>query len=414
MGILRNCGVHLQTRRRHARHRQPVLRVADALPSALGRPAGVDQIFLPKCICDRSLLGRDRELGILNGLDGKQDLAEQPAGRLARAHGDLDGGQGEQRREEPDTHGVPAESIAAKPAALLPAAHEVQRLGGVRPQEVSVDGRLTLPLSLGDSLIGDRDRLLAAAEEIQDGGEVRVHPEQVVEAAQLGGLVAGPAEHLDGGLRSLAPGLGHGKRAGGVQQLRASLVADGGGDFDRFLGIALGFREDALEHPELGKRGEDAGARGGGLARHEAHGALVGGERSLVIARRAPVAAELLHDQAQGEALVRVVQGGRGCLTVGLGAGRVPGGECGLGGPDVQVWEPRHALLETHDLVQGQSLLVVGQGVGAGIEGFGGRGRGQRRLLGLGQLVGRKVVRQRGGRLKRSRDSGRSDARGGE
>ena len=76
VGILRDCGVHLQARRRHARHQQPVLRIADALPSALGRPAGVDQVFLPQRICDRGLLGRDRELRILNGLDGKQDLAE--------------------------------------------------------------------------------------------------------------------------------------------------------------------------------------------------------------------------------------------------------------------------------------------------------------------------------------------------
>ena len=33
--------VNLQTRRRHLRHQQPVLGVADLLPAALGRPAGI-------------------------------------------------------------------------------------------------------------------------------------------------------------------------------------------------------------------------------------------------------------------------------------------------------------------------------------------------------------------------------------
>ena len=368
--------IHLQAGRGHAGHQQPVLGVADLRPAALRRPTGVDEVFLPDGVGRRRLLGRDGELRVLDRLHGEQQLPQQPSGGLAGVHRDLDRGQVEQRREEPDPHRVPAERVQAQPAALLPAAHEEERLGRVGPQEVAVHRSLTLALGFGDAFVGDRDRLLATTEQVQDGGQVGVHAEQIVQAAERGGLVACPQQHLDRRLGFVTPGLGHGQRARGVEQFLARRFADFAGHFHGFEGVLLGLGEDALEHPELRQGTEDARPGRGGLAGDQIDRALVSRERSLVVAGGAPVAAQPLHHQAQGQSLVGIVQGRRRGFAIGLGPGRIAGGERGLGGPHVQVRERRHGLLVANDLVQVQRLLVVGQGVRSGVERLGGRGRG--------------------------------------
>ena len=200
---------------------------------------GVHQVLLPERVGRRGLMGRHRELRVLDGLDRQQHLAEQSAGRFAGAHRHLEGGQRQERREEPDADRVPAQGVQAEPPALRPAAQEEQRVGRVGPQEVAVDGGLAGPLGLGDPLVGDRDRLVAPAEQIQDRGQVGVHAEQIVEMAELRGLVARLAQHPDGRLGVFAPGVGDGQGARRVQQLLAGVVADGRGHVDGVLGVAL-------------------------------------------------------------------------------------------------------------------------------------------------------------------------------
>ena len=109
--------------------------------------------------------------------------------------------------------------------------------------------------------------------------------------------------------------------------------------------------------------------------------------------RSAPVPAELLHDQAQGEPLARIVESGRGRLGIGRGPGRVAGSEGGLGRTEVEVGQAAgHGLVRANDLVQAQRAFVVGQCVRPGVQALG-DGRGlQGRALGLGQLVRGQVV----------------------
>jgi len=56
-----------------------------------------------------------------------------------------------------------------------------------------------------------------------------------------------------------------------------------------------------------------------------------------VIARRPPVAAQPLHDQAQRQPLAGIVERGRGSFRVRNGASWLAGREGCLGGPDLQL-----------------------------------------------------------------------------
>ena len=217
MGVRSDGSIDLQAGGGHAGNQEPVFRALDAFPAALGCSSGVGQVVLPQRVLGRDLVGRYRVLRIRDGLDGQQQLTEQPAGRFAGAHRHLERGQVEQRPEEPHAHRIPAQGLQAELPAFLPAAQEEEGVGGVGPQEVAVDGLLTGPPGLLDPFVRDGDRLLAATHQIQDGGPVRIDAEEVVEAAQGHGLVAGPAQHLDGRLGVVAPGLGHGQRGGRVK-----------------------------------------------------------------------------------------------------------------------------------------------------------------------------------------------------
>ncbi len=249
----------------------------------------------------------------------------KPAGGLAGVGRDFERREREQRRQEPDAHRIPAQRVEAQTPALGPAAQEEQRIGGVGSQEVAVDRGLAGALGFGDAFIRDGDRFVAPAEQVQDGGQVGVDAEQVVEATQLGCLVAGLAQLPDRRLGVLAPGIGHGEGAVGVERFLAGVVAHGEGHVQGVLGVPLRLGEDAFEHPELGHRREDAGPRLGGLRRHQLDGSFVGGQRAFVVAGRAPVVAELLHHEAQVGPFARVVEQSRGRLRVSRRAGGLSG-----------------------------------------------------------------------------------------
>ena len=216
MGILRNCGIDFQVGGGHSSHEQPVFGVADPQPAPVCGLVSVDEVLLPERVRGRGLMGGDGELRILNRLHCQKDLAEESPGRLTGVGRHLENGQVEERREEPDPNRAPAQGVETQPAAFRPAAQEEQRLRGVCPQEVPVDRGLAGSLGLGDALVGDGDGFVAPAQQIQDGGQVGVDAEQVVQTAELGRLVARLSQLPHRRLGILAPGVGHGEGAGRV------------------------------------------------------------------------------------------------------------------------------------------------------------------------------------------------------
>ena len=87
--------VDLDGRRRHPRGEDPVLGLLDAGPAALGGAPGIGDVATPQRERGRGQVERHRVLGVADGLELEQHLAEQPAGRLARRQLDLDGGEGD-------------------------------------------------------------------------------------------------------------------------------------------------------------------------------------------------------------------------------------------------------------------------------------------------------------------------------
>ena len=130
-----------------------------------------------------------------------------------------------------------------------------------------------------------------------------------------------------------------------------------------------------------------------------------------MIAGGAAVAAELLHDQAQGRPLARIVEHRRGGLGVGGGSDRIAGGEGGLGGADVQVREPAADLVRADDLVQARARIRSGPARPRPASSvLGGGGGLQGGALRLGQLVGGEVVGEGGGRPRVGAPSPRAAA----
>ena len=167
------------------------------------------------------------------------------------------------------------------------------------------------------------------------------------------------------------------------------------GDGNRLVGQAFGLREDTLEHPDLGERGEDQGPLPGRLVRDKLHRPHQREDRAFGIAGAAPVAAQALVQETHLEPVRPLIEAGDRRLGVRRG---VPGAVVGKGRlrrPAEQVdrrgrvGAPPGRLTSIVDL-EGQ--LEVDQGVGQRIDGFGlgrriDRGRPRR-----SQLVGRQPV----------------------
>ena len=85
---------------------------------------------------------------------------------------------------------------------------------------------------------------------------------------------------------SLAPGERDRERRRGVDLLGAGDRIAGARDLDRVAGQALRLGEDAVEHLELGERGQDRGSLGTRLARHELDRPPRGEHRPGRVARR--------------------------------------------------------------------------------------------------------------------------------
>ena len=137
----------------------------------------VDEVFLPERVRRRGLMRRNGELRILDRFDRQEHLAEQSAGGLPGVRCHLERRERQEWRKEPDTNRVPAQGIHTEAPALGPAAHEEQRVGRVGSQEVAVAACLAGALGLGDSFVGDRDRLVAAPEKVENRGQVGIDAE---------------------------------------------------------------------------------------------------------------------------------------------------------------------------------------------------------------------------------------------
>ena len=178
-------GVDLGDRRRHLGDEAPVLGAVDELPAALGGPPGVGVVVAPQGERGRRPIDRHAVLRVADGLELEQELAEQPAGVLAGARLDLDDRQAVDRVDERDAGRAPLEGRRAQRPRLRPATEQEQRVRGVAPQEVAVDGLEAGPTGRLDPLVGDLHRLLAPADEVEDGRQVGVDAEQLVVVAGL-------------------------------------------------------------------------------------------------------------------------------------------------------------------------------------------------------------------------------------
>src|SRR5216117_522339 len=69
--------------------------------------------------------------------------------------------------------------------AASPASEEVERVGGVRPEEVAVDRLQPGPPRRLDPLEGNLDGLAAPADEVENSRQVGVDAEQLVEVTAL-------------------------------------------------------------------------------------------------------------------------------------------------------------------------------------------------------------------------------------
>ena len=126
-------------------------------PRAAAR-AGVDVVALPERERRRGAIDRDRVLGVADGVETDEDLAELTAGGLPGVRLDLDDREAVDRAGD-RAAGAPLERGRADRARLGPAAEQVQRVRGVRPEEVAEDGLEALAAGHLDALVGDVDRL---------------------------------------------------------------------------------------------------------------------------------------------------------------------------------------------------------------------------------------------------------------
>jgi hypothetical protein len=81
----------------------------------------------------RGPVDRHTVLGVADGLELEQELAEKPAGVLAGPGLDLDDGEAVDRVDEGDTCRTPLEGGRAQRTRLGPAPEQEQRIGGVAP-----------------------------------------------------------------------------------------------------------------------------------------------------------------------------------------------------------------------------------------------------------------------------------------
>ena len=164
-------------------------------------------------------------LGVADRLELEQQLAEQPAGELARVGLDLDDREAVDRVHERHPARAPLEGRRAQRARLGPAPELEQRVGGVAAQEVAVHRLEARPPRRLDALVRDVDRLLAPADEVEDRREVGVDPEQLVVVAHLLGQAERLAQERDACLGVLAPAERHAERRRRVDHLAVGLGA---------------------------------------------------------------------------------------------------------------------------------------------------------------------------------------------
>jgi hypothetical protein len=125
---------------------------------------------------------------------------------------------------------------------------------------------------------------------------------------------------------------------------------------DRLAGEALGGSEGAVDHPDLGERGQDARPLDARRGWDEVHRPLEGGERTDPIAGGSPVLAEPLVQDAERDAVAALVESSDERFDVGGGPGRPLRGERRLGRPE----------LERGDDVAAGALAGRGSSGGAG------------------------------------------------
>ena len=105
---------------------------------------------------------------------------------------------------------------------------------------------------------------------------------------------------------------------------------------DRLAGEALRGTEGAVDHPDLGERGQDARPLDARRRWDQVHRPLEGGERADPIARGSPVLAEPLVEDAERDSVPALVEPTDERLDVGGGPGRPLRGERRLGRPELE------------------------------------------------------------------------------
>ena len=358
--------------------------------------------------------------GVLRFVDRfqlEEHLPKQAAGVLAGAGLDLDDGEAVDGIDERDSGGAPLEGGGAQCACLRPASEPEERIGGIAPQEVAIDGLETRRPGHLDPLERDLDGCLALADEVEDGREVGVYAEQLVLVA--GGLCQRPclAEQGDRRSRIVAPAERDAKRRHRVGQLAATVRRTCLGDADRLAGQPFRLRERALEHLDLGEGREDRRPLDGRLLRHEGDGSLEGSNRAGRVAGRSPVAPEPFVEQPQCDAVPPLVEIAHDRLDEGGRPGRPAGCEGSLGGADLEGRHVRAAVTLTRPTAgrpggqaidRGQRKLDVTEGILRRVDRLGPTGRVDRRVLRLERRVGLIPVagcgRRMGGKTSRQRE----------
>ena len=198
--------------------------------------------------------------------------------------------------------------------------------------------------------------------------------------------------------------------AHGVALLAAGGRPDRTGHLDRLATAAFGLPEQALEHPDLGERGEDERPLAGRLGRDELDGPAMGDDRPLLVARGPPIATEPLVEERQRDAVGPLVEAGDGRFGERRGAGRPARGEGVSAGPGEQAGRGpsgRPATPRDRPVVELEGELEVGQRVARRVDRLGQRRRPRSPPIGRARARGR-------ARWCRAREPGPRSEPGGE